>query len=281
MSTWHLDLPPEDNAFDLTTVSDVVLNVRYTAISRLNRAGRRGPGQPHGGRTGERRAAVVLDQELGAEWQRFLSPGPNADQVLTFTLDRRYLPFAFRSAANVRLIAARPDRRDVVDRPFEVQLTVPGAAAASTEALAPDPAMRGAHHLVKTAFNPPASPLGTWSMKIRTLGRRRLPLSDAGRPARGLPRRRVHLVVKDATAVDGRGSGRLASEIAPMVVDTVVACCDPDAVVLFGSWAKGTADVHSDIDLLVIGRSAPRRGCATGSCATRCAASPSPSTCTW
>jgi len=36
------------------------------------------------------------------------------------------------------------------------------------------------------------------------------------------------------------------------IVDTVVACCDPDALVLFGSWAKGTADVHSDVDLLVI-----------------------------
>ncbi len=51
-----------------------------------------------------------------------------------------------------------------------MQLTVPGAAAASTEVLAPDPAMRGAHHLVKTAFNPPASPLGTWSMRIRRTG---------------------------------------------------------------------------------------------------------------
>ncbi|MGW0628478.1 nucleotidyltransferase domain-containing protein [Streptomyces sp. NPDC002758] len=37
------------------------------------------------------------------------------------------------------------------------------------------------------------------------------------------------------------------------ITDTVVECCDPDAVVLFGSWAKGTADVHSDIDLLVVG----------------------------
>jgi uncharacterized protein len=37
------------------------------------------------------------------------------------------------------------------------------------------------------------------------------------------------------------------------VADTVVACCDPDAIVLFGSWAKGTADVHSDVDLLVVG----------------------------
>jgi predicted nucleotidyltransferase len=38
-----------------------------------------------------------------------------------------------------------------------------------------------------------------------------------------------------------------------VITDTVVDCCDPDAVVLFGSWAKGTADVHSDIDLLVVG----------------------------
>ncbi|QDP95437.1 nucleotidyltransferase domain-containing protein [Microlunatus elymi] len=37
------------------------------------------------------------------------------------------------------------------------------------------------------------------------------------------------------------------------ITDTAVACCDPDAVVLFGSWAKGTATVHSDIDLLVVG----------------------------
>ncbi len=29
--------------------------------------------------------------------------------------------------------------------------------------------------------------------------------------------------------------------------------CDPDVVALFGSWAKGTADVHSDVDLLVVG----------------------------
>jgi hypothetical protein len=47
---------------------------------------------------------------------------------------------------------------------------VPGAAATSNEVLAPDPAMRGAHHLVKTVFNPPTSPLGTWSIKVRHAG---------------------------------------------------------------------------------------------------------------
>lgn len=28
--------------------------------------------------------------------------------------------------------------------------------------------------------------------------------------------------------------------------------CDPVAVLLFGSWAKGTADVHSDVDLVAV-----------------------------
>ncbi len=30
------------------------------------------------------------------------------------------------------------------------------------------------------------------------------------------------------------------------------AVCDPLAVLLFGSWAKGRADVHSDVDLVVV-----------------------------
>ncbi|QDP95438.1 hypothetical protein FOE78_05525 [Microlunatus elymi] len=170
VSTWHLDLPPEDNTFDLATVSDVVLNVRYTALAgsttlvaaaRTNRAA---VVPANGVRL------IVLDQELSGEWQRFLAPGVDTDQVLTFTLDQRYLPFVFRTATNLRLnrldLIVESDLTDA----FEVQLTVPGGAGASTETLAPDLAMRGAHHLVKTAFNPPTSPLGTWTMKIRRSG---------------------------------------------------------------------------------------------------------------
>ncbi|GAA4469200.1 nucleotidyltransferase domain-containing protein [Phytohabitans houttuyneae] len=37
------------------------------------------------------------------------------------------------------------------------------------------------------------------------------------------------------------------------VVDAVVTHCDPDEIVLFGSWAKGTTHRYSDIDILVIG----------------------------
>ena len=37
------------------------------------------------------------------------------------------------------------------------------------------------------------------------------------------------------------------------VTDLIVRCCDPEEVVLFGSWAKGSARVGSDLDLLVLG----------------------------
>jgi predicted nucleotidyltransferase len=37
------------------------------------------------------------------------------------------------------------------------------------------------------------------------------------------------------------------------ITATVVQDCDPDLVMLFGSWAKRTADVYSDVDLLVVG----------------------------
>ncbi|MHA7291287.1 nucleotidyltransferase domain-containing protein [Arthrobacter sp. MDT3-24] len=49
------------------------------------------------------------------------------------------------------------------------------------------------------------------------------------------------------------------------VVETVVMHCDPDQILLFGSWAKGTAHHNSDIDILVIGPfTAPRWARARG-----------------
>jgi predicted nucleotidyltransferase len=44
------------------------------------------------------------------------------------------------------------------------------------------------------------------------------------------------------------------------IVAIIVAALDPDEIVLFGSVAKGVADAHSDVDLLVIGAFAgPKR----------------------
>ncbi len=37
------------------------------------------------------------------------------------------------------------------------------------------------------------------------------------------------------------------------VTSLIVAVCDPEAIILFGSYAKGQANRNSDVDLLVIG----------------------------
>lgn len=37
------------------------------------------------------------------------------------------------------------------------------------------------------------------------------------------------------------------------ITGLIVRCCDPEAVLLFGSYAKGQENRHSDLDILVIG----------------------------
>ena len=37
------------------------------------------------------------------------------------------------------------------------------------------------------------------------------------------------------------------------IVELVRESCDPDEVLLFGSFAKGSATLHSDIDIMVVG----------------------------
>jgi hypothetical protein len=46
-------------------------------------------------------------------------------------------------------------------------------------------------------------------------------------------------------------------EFALRLTRSLVAVCDPIAVLLFGSWAKGYANVHSDIDIVVVLRERP------------------------
>lgn len=41
-------------------------------------------------------------------------------------------------------------------------------------------------------------------------------------------------------------------EFARRLARSLIDVCDPLAVLLFGSWAKGTAGVHSDVDLIVV-----------------------------
>jgi predicted nucleotidyltransferase len=43
------------------------------------------------------------------------------------------------------------------------------------------------------------------------------------------------------------------------IVLVIRECCDPDEILLFGSFAKGSADVDSDVDLIIVGTFGPRQ----------------------
>lgn len=54
------------------------------------------------------------------------------------------------------------------------------------------------------------------------------------------------------------------SEVVPAIAyrlaDSVVAAVNPVAVLLFGSWVRGTANRHSDVDLIVVLADRPLAG---------------------
>ena len=168
VSEWRLELPQDCNQFDLATVSDVILHVRYTAVASgdtnlidaakahlaaiLPTAGTR---------------LIVINQEFGSQWHRFLNADDGAPQVLNITLGREHLPFYARNKTTLALTSLDLVAEGTETGGFAVKLTPPGAMQASDEAMPPDPAFGGRQHLAKSGFTPTAALLGDWKLQIR------------------------------------------------------------------------------------------------------------------
>jgi hypothetical protein len=111
---------------------------------------------------------LVLNQELSTAWYHFLHPNDGADQVLTFDLERKHLPFYARGKTNIR-----PTRVDlIVESPetgsFDVKLKLPGTTSATDETLQPSAEFGGRHYLAKKSGLPASSSvLGTWQLQIK------------------------------------------------------------------------------------------------------------------
>jgi peptidoglycan hydrolase-like protein with peptidoglycan-binding domain len=167
VSEWHLSLPAESNAFDFSTISDVILHVRYTATQSTTpahvnaaRANLAATLPPAGVRL------LDMKSEFASEWYRFLSPGPGVDQVLTLAIGLEHLPFYARSRqitlTGIDLFVASAHAGS-----FDAVIQVPGVAVAPpSDSVGPDPAYGNVNHLAK-AFAVPASLLGTWTIMLK------------------------------------------------------------------------------------------------------------------
>jgi hypothetical protein len=183
VSQWTIDLPPEHNQFDLGTVSDVILHVRYSAeqgSTALTNAARANLATivP---RSGVR--MFVLNREFAAEWQRFLDPADGADQELVVEIERKHLPFRARTATTLRI--SRLDLivdSDLADS-YHARLQFAGGTPTGDLLM---PRLGGAgepHHLVVDPVAPPANLLGPLSLRIRRSAAtdfRSLPADDLG-----------------------------------------------------------------------------------------------------
>jgi hypothetical protein len=103
MSTWRIQLPTQFKSFDYSTISDVVLHLRYTArdggeLLRQHASTELSAAvdqmvQADGGQGMAR--ALSLRHEFPTEWYRFVNPPPGANgyQVAKLDLGRERFPF--------------------------------------------------------------------------------------------------------------------------------------------------------------------------------------------
>lgn len=107
VSTWRLEMPRSSNRFNLDTVSDVIFNIRYTAVNGGDQfrndvlAALNARGFQY---SGFRMAS--LKNEHATEWHRFLNP-PQGQlfHELRFTIDSDVFPANLANHALTRVIA--------------------------------------------------------------------------------------------------------------------------------------------------------------------------------
>jgi hypothetical protein len=181
VSEWQLDMPRANNQFDLASVADVILHVRYTA--------RQGGSNALTSKAKQNLAAVlpssglrmlVLNQDLSNQWHHFLHPDPGQDQTLRFSFGLEHAPFYVRGKQTIRLTGVTMIVDGVKDQQYSVELTTPGQPV-SVVPMKPDPIYAGRQSMQAGAFVPQAALLGDWQLKIQREGAtdfKSLPVGD-------------------------------------------------------------------------------------------------------
>jgi len=100
ISDWQIDMPIENNYFDFSSLSDVILHISYTS--------RNGGGLLTTGANKDVQAKLPdatarlfdLKHDFSTEWYKFLNPEAGGDQELIITLKPEHFPFFVRGKLN-------------------------------------------------------------------------------------------------------------------------------------------------------------------------------------
>jgi peptidoglycan hydrolase-like protein with peptidoglycan-binding domain len=169
VSEWQITLDPASNQFDLSTVTDAVLHVDYTARAGGTElvSGAQTALQAVLPSTGAR--LFVLEIEFSGGWYRFLHPDEGTDQVLSLEVGVDQLPFSMRRLARTKTLnVSRIDL--IVDSThagsFDVRVVRPGAGPGADQTMPKDPVFGGLHHL-GVGFAPGSRLLGQWQLQLK------------------------------------------------------------------------------------------------------------------
>jgi hypothetical protein len=178
VSTWHIKLNEQFPLIDLSTISDVILHMDYTAreggdllrskaVEEFNK-------KMNDLALAESRRGLFrmfdLKREYPDKWYRFLHPANPADDqsILLDDLTQRlpYFTGAFptKKATKIEVVAQMKDGAD-----YKVLLSPLGNAPADLLALAPDPTYEGLHRAFKDLTGSEIN-FGAWMLKIQPSG---------------------------------------------------------------------------------------------------------------
>jgi hypothetical protein len=166
ISHWQVELPQDTNDFDLSTLTDLVLHVRYTALDG-------GPALRDAARTAvidaqPREGTLLLSaqRDYPDAWVAFLNPSAGADQELVLGVTADRFPFFTRgrqlTAPKVEVFVVSTQ-----DQPFTAtgDPLLPGGAEAT---IPKDSTFGDLNHRV---LEPAAAvPPGTWTLKLKLEG---------------------------------------------------------------------------------------------------------------
>jgi hypothetical protein len=171
VSEWTIDLPRQNNQFDVSTVSDVILHVRYTAVAGAQALADAANTNLNAVLPTAGIRLFELPHEFGSEWYRFVRAAEGQEQVLSFDVGLEHLPFVVRARAAGKVV--RPVQVDLVlesayQGRFDLRLQLPGMNAPLDLPVERDPAMGGIHHVQKIVpAAPPTTMAGNWRVQIK------------------------------------------------------------------------------------------------------------------
>jgi hypothetical protein len=200
ISTWQIDLPPENNAFDFETISDVIMNLRYTArdggegLRSLAKQVAIMPSFPlQAGPVGAAAAMpnqnnllrlFSLKHEFPSDWYKFLNPPDTATaQTMQIGLAMDRFPYQYRGKtiqiSSFDLFLKFKDLHDsqfTTTTPLEdyrAGAPLPISVVPPSGAVVPPALLRSASTLLnRTPFAsislPSGSRLGSWQLVLQS-----------------------------------------------------------------------------------------------------------------